>query len=459
MAENTPLPDLPKWTWFGGDTGLARRFGKPVRNFLNIEAAGGILLLIATAIALIWANSPWSGSYEDLWNTDFELIVGGYHMGGSGHHLTLATLVNDALMVIFFFVVGLEIKRELVSGHLKDPKAAALPAIAALGGMVLPALIFFAFNPSGDPASGWGIPMATDIAFAVGVVSLLGDRVSRPLKVFLLSLAIVDDIGAILVIAIFYTSSLSISWSIAAVAILAIILLLKFLKIWYIPVYILLGFAFWLATFESGVHATIAGVLLGLIAPAKPQQTHEEGMKALEWLRDKGENIYPVDVRITAMELNESSNSVADRIGSALHPFSSFIIIPIFALANAGVDLSGGVLGDAAGSAITWGVALGLVIGKTVGIFATTWIGMKLPFTARPKELNLLSLAGLSAAAGIGFTVALFIANLAYEEQQLFTDQSKIGILFASLAAGVIGLFFLHLGTKSKIKTYDSGSE
>ena len=459
MAENTPLPDLPKWTWLGGDSGLARRVGKPVRNFLNIEAAGGILLLIATAVALIWANSPWSGSYDNLWNTHFELAVGSYHMGGSGHHLTLGYLVNDALMVIFFFVVGLEIKRELVSGHLKDPKAAALPAIAAIGGMVFPALIFFAFNPSGDPSSGWGIPMATDIAFAVGVVSLLGDRVGRPLKVFLLSLAIVDDIGAILVIAIFYTSSLSVSWSIAALVILAAILILKFLKIWYIPIYILLGFAFWLATFESGIHATIAGVLLGLIAPAKPQQSKEEGMRALEWLRDKGENIYPVDVRLTAMELNESSSSIAERIGSTLHPISSFIIIPIFALANAGVDLGGGVLGDAAGSAITWGIALGLVVGKTLGIFITTWIGMKMPFTTRPKELNNLSLLGLSAAAGIGFTVALFITNLAYKENLIFADESKIGVLFASLAAGVIGLLLLHFGTKNRrnVEVEESG--
>ena len=459
MAENTPLPDLPKWTWLGGDSGLARRVGKPVRNFLNIEAAGGILLLIATAVALIWANSPWSGSYDNLWNTHFELAVGSYHMGGSGHHLTLGYLVNDALMVIFFFVVGLEIKRELVAGHLKDPKAAALPAIAAIGGMVFPALIFFAFNPSGDPSSGWGIPMATDIAFAVGVVSLLGDRVGRPLKVFLLSLAIVDDIGAILVIAIFYTSTLSVSWSIAALVILAAILILKFLKIWYIPIYILLGFAFWLATFESGIHATIAGVLLGLIAPAKPQQSKEEGMRALEWLRDKGENIYPVDVRLTAMELNESSSSIAERIGSALHPISSFIIIPIFALANAGVDLGGGVLGDAAGSAITWGIALGLVVGKTLGIFITTWIGMKMPFTTRPKELNNLSLLGLSAAAGIGFTVALFITNLAYKENLIFADESKIGVLFASLAAGVIGLLLLHFGTKNRrnVEVEESG--
>ena len=288
MAGETPIPDLPKWTWLGGDGRLARRVGKPIRRFLHVEAAGGVILLIAAAIALIWANSPWSQSYYDLWHTDFELVIGSYHMGGDGHHLTLETLVNDALMAIFFFVVGLEIKRELVSGHLKDRKAATLPVIAAVGGMVFPALVFFFFNPSGDAASGWGIPMATDIAFAVGVVSLMGDRVNRPLKVFLLTLAIADDIGAILVIAIFYSSDLSLSWAITALIIMGVIIGLKKLHIWYIPIYIVLGTALWLATFESGVHATIAGVALGLATPAKPQQSQEEGIAALEWLRDKG---------------------------------------------------------------------------------------------------------------------------------------------------------------------------
>ena len=242
MAGNTPIPDLPKWTWLGGDGRLARRVGKPIRRFLHVEAAGGVLLLIATAVALFWANSPWSQSYSDLWHTDFELVFGSYHMGGEGHHLTLETLVNDALMAIFFFVVGLEIKRELVSGSLKDPRAAALPVIGAIGGMAFPALVYFLFNSSGDASSGWGIPMATDIAFAVGVVSLLGDRVNRPLKVFLLTLAIADDIGAILVIAIFYSSDLSISWLITALILMGTILILKQLKIWYIPIYILLGF-------------------------------------------------------------------------------------------------------------------------------------------------------------------------------------------------------------------------
>jgi len=449
MAGNTPIPDLPKWTWLGGEGRLARRVGKPVRRFLHVEAAGGILLLVATMVALVWANSPWSQSYSDLWNTDFELVLGNYQMGGEGHHLNLGVLVNDALMVVFFFVVGLEIKRELVSGHLKDPKVAALPVFGALGGMIFPALIFFIFNSSGNASSGWGIPMATDIAFAVGIVSLLGDRVSRSLKVFLLSLAIADDIGAILVIAIFYSSNLSLSWSITALIIMGIIVVLRRLRIWYIPIYIFLGSALWLATFESGIHATIAGVALGLLTPAKPQQSREEGIAALDWLRDKGENIYPVDVRITAMELNESQVSIAERIEMALHPISSFIIIPIFALANAGVDMGGGLLGEAASSPVTWGVALGLVVGKSLGIFSMTWLAMKLPFISAPVEMKPWSLMGIAATAGVGFTVSLFITNLAFDQTGLI-NQSKIGILFASLVAGIIGLAFLHIGTKTE---------
>ena len=452
MASNTPIPNLPKWTFLGGDGRLARRIGKPVQRFLHVEASSGILLLLAAIVALIWANSPWADGYYNFWHTDFELVIGSYHMGGESHHLTLETLVNDALMAIFFFVVGLEIKRELVSGHLKDPKAAALPVIAAIGGMVFPALVYVLFNANSDASSGWGIPMATDIAFAVGVISLLGDKISRPLKVFLLSLAIADDIGAIIVIAIFYTSDLSLSWFIAALIIMGIIVLLRRLHIWYIPIYIALGTALWLATFESGIHATIAGVALGLATPAKPQQSKEEGLGALEWLRNKGENIYPVDVRLAAMEIRESQVSVAERIQSALHPISSFIIIPVFALANAGVNMGDGLLADAASSPVTWGIGLGLIIGKIFGITLATWLGMKLPFTSAPSQMNFVSLLGLAATAGIGFTVSLFITNLAFDDIEII-NQSKIGILFASIIAGVLGLLFLRSGTKDNSET------
>lgn len=445
MAGPTPISEM---TFIGRDSRLATRVGRPFRRFLEVEAAGGVLLLIATAIALIWANSPWSQSYVDLWHTDFELAIGSFHLG-ENHHINLEVLVNDALMVVFFFVVGLEIKRELVTGQLKDPRAAALPAMAALGGMVVPALVFVAFTSGTDASGGWGIPMATDIAFAVGVVSLLGDRINRSMKVFLLSLAIVDDIGAILVIALFYTDTLSLGWLLTAGIIVLIILALKRLRVWYIPLYILLGIALWLATFESGIHATIAGVVLGVITPAKPLQTKQEAAHWVQWMREKGDDLFGVDIHYAAFHMREST-SVAERLETTLHPISSFVIIPTFALANAGVDLGGGVLGDAAGSRVTWGVGAGLVVGKIVGISLFTAIGQRLPFTTSPPGMTAMHRTGLAAVAGIGFTVSLFITGLAFDDES-FIAESKIGILFASAIAGVIGLVLLKRACKTDV--------
>ena len=447
MAAKPPIPEI---TFIGSDSRLASRLGRPFRRFLEVEAAGGVVLLIATAVALIWANSPWSDSYTDLWHTDIEIVVGDFHLGESHGHLDLELLVNDALMVIFFFVVGLEIKRELVTGQLKDPRAAALPAMAAAGGMIVPALIFFAFNTSGPEADGWGIPMATDIAFAVGVLSLLGDKINRQMKVFILSLAIVDDIGAILVIALFYTESLSLGWLATAGVIIVMIMGLKQLRVWYIPLYVLLGLALWLAMFESGVHATIAGVILGLITPARPLQTRKQAAKWVQWLRDKGEELYGVDIEYAAFHMREST-PVSERLENAIHPISSFVIIPIFALANAGVDLGGGVLGDAAGSSVTWGVALGLVGGKILGITTFTMVGQRMSFTSAPQGMTNMHLLGLASVAGIGFTVSLFITGLAFEDAGLIAE-SKIGILFASLVAGIIGLLILTRATRSEAK-------
>ena len=283
-----------------------------------------ILLMLATVVALVWANSPWSGGYHDLWHTEFHLGVGDFRLEHHGHSLTLAELVNDALMAVFFFVVGLEIKRELVDGHLHDRRAALLPAAGALGGMVVPAAIYLICNQSGDASAGWGIPMATDIAFAVGILSLLGDRISTPLKVFLLSLAIVDDIGAIIVIAVFYTSDLATGWLALAVATTVAVVVLTRLKIWYTPLYILLGSVLWYGMFRSGVHATIAGVIMGLLAPAGA-------------LLAPGE-VGPIDVgsldaeglRAAKFRMNESV-SVAARLERNLHPITGFVIIPMFA--------------------------------------------------------------------------------------------------------------------------------
>jgi len=269
MAGQTRYSEL---TFIGRDSGLARVVGRPLKRFLDVQAAGGVVLLVATAIALIWANSPWSESYFDLWHTKIDFKIGDVKIFGKD----LEHFVNDGLMALFFFVVGLEIKRELVTGQLREFRNAMLPAIAALGGMVVPALVFVAFNIGGDGINGWGIPMATDIAFAVGIVSLLGDRIGSPLKIFLLTLAIVDDIGAIAVIALFYTDNLSYSWLLTAVGLLLVIWILRVLRVWYIPIYVLVGVLVWWATFKSGVHATIAGVVLGLMTPAKPLQSSDE---------------------------------------------------------------------------------------------------------------------------------------------------------------------------------------
>jgi len=366
-SEDVPFSPL---TWLGGERTLARRVGRPVRNFLRIEAAGGILLLLATVVALVWANSPWSDVYHDILETHISIEVGDLiHLDESILHW-----INDGLMAVFFFVVGLEIKRELVVGELRDPRAAALPAIAAIGGMVVPAGIYIAFNSSGSGFDGWGIPMATDIAFAVGVVSLLGDRVPSAMKVFLLTLAIVDDIGAIAVIAIFYTDDFSSGWFLTAVAALAVVVVMRLVRIWWIPAYVLVGVFVWLAVFESGIHATIAGVVLGLITPAKPLKPEAEEHDIDDLIRRcvRGDASAPV-VRRANFELKEKV-SVVERLEDVLHPFSSYVIIPIFALANAGLMLSGDTIGDAVTSPVTLGVVMGLVVGKLVGISAATFI-------------------------------------------------------------------------------------
>ena len=264
MAGSDSLLKRP--TFASSDNSLAKFVARPVLRFIDREVAGGILLLAATAAALVWVNSGWGDSYHSFWHTEIELAVGSWHLP----HMSLGHFVNDALMALFFFVVGLEIKRELVTGDLSSMRAAALPAIGAAGGMVVPALLYFVFNTAGEASRGWGIPMATDIAFAVGIVALLGSRVSPKIKLFLLTLAIVDDIGAIAVIAIFYTSDLSTTWLLTALVGLIAVWVLQKIRVWAIPVYAVLGIFIWYATLESGVHATIAGVALGLLTPARP---------------------------------------------------------------------------------------------------------------------------------------------------------------------------------------------
>ncbi|MDP9070047.1 MAG: Na+/H+ antiporter NhaA [Actinomycetota bacterium] len=404
-----------------------------VREFLHTEASGGVVLLVAAGVALLWANSPWRAGYEALWGT--ELIV---RLGRLALAEDLRHWVNDALMAVFFFVVGLEIKRELVVGELREWRTAAVPVVAAVGGMAVPAVLYAAVNPSGEASAGWGIPMATDIAFALGVVSLLGSRVPGSLKVFLLTLAIVDDIGAIGVIAVFYSEGITWTALAVAAALLGVLAALRKARVRSIVPFAIVGAGVWLAVFESGVHATIAGVALGLLAPARPMTA--EGV-AREWALDLGHDPSPDDLRVMT-EVARTSLSVAERLEHHLHPWVSFLIVPLFALANAGVRLDSGALADAATSRVGVGIVLGLVVGKLVGVSGFTWLAVRLGLGVLPTGVGWAHVVGIAAVAGIGFTVSLFVTGLAFERAALQAT-AKIAILAASLVASVLGVALL----------------
>jgi NhaA family Na+:H+ antiporter len=379
-----------------------------VLEFLRTEAGGGVVLLLGALVALVWANSPWEGAYRDLWH--HEIAVGS---GEWAVRETLGHWINDGLMAVFFFVVGLEIKRELVCGELRDRRAAALPVVAAVGGMVVPAALFRLMVGGGPAAHGWGIPMATDIAFAVGVLALLGSRVPRSLKVFLLTLAIVDDIGAIAVIAVFYSARIESGWLLAAAALLGVLVGARRLGVGWVVVLVPVALLVWYCTYRSGVHPTIAGVALGLLTP-----------------------------------VGLSGRPVLEQLEGRLHPWSSYLVIPVFALANAGVALDGSALGDAAGSRLTWAVVVGLVVGKLVGIAGATVITARSPLGQLPSGAGLHHILGVAALGGIGFTVSLFITGLAFRDEAL-QAQAKIGILGGSLLAAVAGAAILFGRTSS----------
>lgn len=422
-------PPTRRPTWLRSNRPLARNVARPLERFLHVEASSGILLLGATVVALVWANSPWSAGYEALWHTQVTLEIGSYRLSEDLGHW-----VNDGLMALFFFVVGMEIKRELVTGQLSERRDAMLPALAALGGMVVPALVYVAVNLGGPGAGGWGIPMATDIAFAVGVLALLGDRVPASLKVLLLSLAIVDDIGAITVIAIFYTDEINLRWLLAAGAGLALVVILRKARVWYLPVYVAVGTAVWVCTLESGVHATIAGVALGLLTPARPLLPELEADRVAERL-EADADITAEDVRAIGFDLRESV-SVAERLGQALHPWTSYLVLPVFALANAGIPIDRQILSDAAGSPIALGVVLGLLVGKVLGVSGAAWLAVRFRLGRLPDEVRWAHVVGLSMLAGIGFTVSLFVTGLAFDDDAS-QSAAKIGVLVASAVAAL----------------------
>ncbi|MCH7232363.1 Na+/H+ antiporter NhaA [Glycomyces sp. L485] len=440
-------------TFLHSNRPLARYVGRPAAEFLKIEPAGGIVLLACAAIALLWANSPWSSSYETVWGMEIAFDFGGFEL----HH-SLKDWINDGLMAIFFFVVGMEIKSEIVTGHLRQVRNAVAPVAGALGGMVVPALIYIAFNAGGEAAHGWGIPMATDIAFAVGIVALFGNRIPSQARIFLLTLAIVDDLGAIAVIAVFYTDSLSMPWLIAAGLLLATAVVLRLLNVWSGPVYLVIGILAWVAMLESGVHATIAGVAMGLIISSRPLLDPTVAHNTAQELAQDGLTVAETE-RIT--KLVRESVPPTERLQHQFHPFSSFVVLPLFALANAGVALSGETLGAALASAATLGIAAGLVVGKFAGVLLATWIVVKAGLGRLPEGTSWLLMGGLAAVAGVGFTVALFITELAFRsgDAAMLTDEAKIGVLGGSLIAACLGGLLLRLAVPKRGEALEDANE
>ncbi len=437
------------------DTPTVRRPGRPFRRFLipfrefaHTEAASGILLLGCAVVALAWANSPWAAAYVRLWATEVTIGGGRFALTETLHHW-----INDGLMAIFFFVVGLEIKREVLVGELASARQAALPIAAAIGGMIAPALLFTVLNAGTPGAVGWGVPMATDIAFALGLLALLGDRVPVALKVFLTALAIVDDLGAVLVIAFFYTADLAWTSLGAAGLILLALVAANRLHVRRPVVYALLGVALWVAVLKSGVHATLAGVLLAFTIPARiridPEAFLERGRAYLD---DFAQASAPGSTPLTnATQLSalqglesacEEGATPLQRLEHTLHPWVAYGIIPIFALANAGVTIAGD-LGSALTNRVTLGVIVGLVVGKQIGITLCAWLATRAGLAALPTGVTWRQIYGVSWLAGVGFTMALFIGELAFATPELLAA-AKLGILAASLVAAAGGWLLLR---------------
>jgi NhaA family Na+:H+ antiporter len=416
------------------------RLPAALREYLREEAAGGIVLMAAAAVALAWANSPWRAAYDALWATPLALQLGRFAL-----HTDLRHWVNEGLMTLFFLVVGLEIKRELIVGELASWRGAALPVVAAAGGMAVPAALYAAVNAGGSGAAGWGVPMATDIAFALGVLALLGSRVPPALKVFLLTLAVVDDLGSILVVAVFYSQAVDLAALAAAAGLLLLVAGLVRARVWWLPVHLALGLALWLALRRSGVSPALAGVAMGLLAPARPTTPPE-------LVRDRGPALaqeLAVDPRPLPLRemLREARGTVslAERLAHDLHPLTAFVVVPLFALANAGVTVDRDALAGAGGGAVLAGILLGRVAGKPAGIAAAVWLAVRFRLAAMPGGASWRQLAGVATVAGIGFTVPLFVAGLAFPPGR-FDAAVKLGLLLASVLAGAGGALVLLVG-------------
>ncbi len=432
------------------------RVATPFEHFLHAQTTTGIVLMFMTVLALILANTPLTEEYAHFFHTKVDLHVGHWQLSHTIHHW-----INDGLMAIFFFIVGLEIKREILVGELSNIKVAILPILAAIGGMILPALIYYGINYGQESSVGWGIPMATDIAFAISALVLLGNRVSPALVTFLVALAIVDDLGAVLVIAIFYTAKINmIPLALAGMSFLVMVIFNR-VGIRAVLPYFIVGMFMWFFMLESGVHATIAGVIAALAIPSKPKQTPVDFTNNTRNLLDEFDN-YPVAtdnmmhesqkaILLNIRDKIEGVGSPAAKLEHDLHLPVSLIVIPLFALANAGISIDFSSIGETIITPVSLGIIAGLILGKVLGIFGVAWLAIKMGIAQLPEGSKMSQIFGVAFLGGIGFTMSIFVADLAFLGNPELIFQAKVGILAASLFAGLFGYFWLRIISKSDI--------
>jgi len=423
----------------------------PLEDFIHRQTTSGILLMLCAIAALVIANSPWSEAYHHLLETKVTIGMEGFQLSKSLHHW-----INDGLMALFFFVVGLELKREILVGELADPKQAMLPIIAAVGGMLMPALIYMGINPEGHTFNGWGIPMATDIAFALGALALLGRRVPHSLLTFLVALAIVDDLGAVTVIALFYTENLNLM-ALGLAGVMIFILLAFNLGGIRTPFpYLLLGIVLWIAMLKSGVHATLAGIILAFTIPMRPKYDPKRFLQHIDEMVGQIKHAYEHNANII---VNDALRSRVRALGEGvrlvqapaqilehnIHLPSAYLVIPIFSLANAGIPIDTSSIGSIVTHPVSLGIIAGLVLGKLLGIVGFSWLAVKLGITTLPREMNMKHLFGVGLTGGIGFTMSIFIAELGFAHYPQDLLMAKTGILIASAIAGISGFVWLYM--------------
>ncbi len=433
------------------------KIATPFEHFIHAQTTTGIILMSMTIVALVLANTPLYDAYMHFFHTSIALQIGDFTLSHSLHHW-----INDALMAVFFFIIGLEIKREILVGELSNIKVAMLPILSAIGGMLFPALIYTAINGGGEGSNGWGIPMATDIAFAISALVLLRNRVSTSLVTFLVALAIVDDLGAVIVIALFYTNEIHLSWLMMAFVAFLVMVAFNRFGIHAVLPYFVVGLFMWFFMLESGVHATIAGVIAALSIPSKPKYTPTSFTAHTKNLLDEYDN-YPVATDNTMHErqkaILQNIKDKIDAVGSpsarlehSLHLPISLVIIPLFALANAGIAIDFSSIGASITQNVSLGIIMGLIFGKAIGIAGVAYLAIKLKIASLPQNSTMSQIVGVSFLGGIGFTMSIFVADLAFAGNDALIFQAKIGILAASLSAGLLGFLWLRYVAKSPVQ-------